>query len=176
MALVPSHTDVRPSHRLFLQEKAATVDVMVRVLVTGMSGVGKTTLLDELRRRGYLTVDTDYDGWELPDRTWDEARIDRLLARNPDVIVSGTVENQRHFYDRFEHVVLLSAPLDILLERVSRRPNNPYGKTPEQRAEIAYYMQTVEPLLQRGATRQLDARRPISELADAIERLVTGTS
>ena len=68
---------------------------MARVLVTGMSGVGKTTLLDELRRRGHLTVDTDYDGWELPDRTWDERRMDRLLARHPDVIVSGTVETKR---------------------------------------------------------------------------------
>jgi len=155
---------------------AATVNAMARVLVTGMSGVGKTTLLDELRRRGHLTVDTDYDGWELPDRTWDERRMDRLLARHPDVIVSGTVENQARFYDRFEHVVLLSAPVDVLLERVSTRSNNPYGKTPEQRAEIASYMQTVEPLLRRGATLQLDGQRPTPELADAIEWLVTGTS
>jgi hypothetical protein len=112
--------------------EATTVDVMARVLVT----VGKTTL-HELRRRGYLTVNTDYDGWELPDRTWDERRMDRLLARYPDVIVSGTVEIQGRFYDRFEHVVLLSAPLDVILERVSRRSNNPYGKTPEQRTEVA---------------------------------------
>src|SRR5262245_4088435 len=36
MALVPSHTDGRHSHRVFLQEEAASVDVMARVLVTGM--------------------------------------------------------------------------------------------------------------------------------------------
>jgi shikimate kinase len=144
--------------------------------VTGMSGVGKTTLLDELRRRGHLTVDTDYDGWELPDRTWDEPRMDRLLARHPDVIVSGTVENQALFYDRFEQVVLLSAPLDVIFERISTRSNNPYGKTPEQRDEIAGYVQAVEPLLRRGATVQLDGRRPIAELADVVERLVTGSS
>jgi dephospho-CoA kinase len=35
---------------------------MARVLVTGMSGAGKSTVLEELRRRGLLTVDTDYDG------------------------------------------------------------------------------------------------------------------
>ena len=66
-----------------------------------------------------------------------------LLASNPDVVVSGTVENQGRFYDRFEHVVLLSAPLHVLVERVSRRTNNPYGQTPEQRAEIARYLDTV---------------------------------
>lgn len=112
----------------------------------------------------------------MPGGIWDEPRMDELLARHADVIVSGTVENQGGFYDRFEHVVLLSAPLEVLFERVSRRTSNPYGKSAQQRAEIAGYLQTVEPLLRRGATLELDGRRPLSELADAIERLVTGTS
>lgn len=98
-----------------LSGQLATVLAMARVLVTGMSGAGKTTLLDELRRRGHLTVDTDFGGWELPDGTWDEQRMDRLLATHPHVVVSGTVDNQGRFYDRFEHVVLLSAPLHVLL-------------------------------------------------------------
>jgi shikimate kinase len=149
---------------------------MARVLVTGMSGAGKTTVLEELRRRGHTTVDTDYDGWELPNGMWDEQRMDRLLASHRDVVVSGTVENQGRFYDRFEHVVLLSAPLHVLVERVSTRTNNPYGTTPEQRAEIAHYLDTVEPLLRQGATLELDGQRPASKLADAIEDLVTRTT
>ncbi|TDU89200.1 shikimate kinase [Kribbella voronezhensis] len=145
---------------------------MARVLLTGMSGAGKTTVLDELRRRGRLTVDTDYDGWVRPDGTWDEARMDQLLAHNSDIVISGTVENQGRFYDRFEQIALLSAPLDTLIERVSRRTNNPYGRTAEQRAEIAQYVETVEPVLRRGATLELDGRRPVSDLADAIESLI----
>jgi dephospho-CoA kinase len=147
---------------------------MTRVLLTGMSGAGKTTVLDELRGRGHLTVDTDYDGWELPDGTWDEDRMAALLAAEPDVVVSGTVSNQGRFYDRFEHVVLLSAPVDVLLERVRRRTNNPYGATEEQQAEIADHTRTVEPRLRSGATLELDGRRPVSELADAVEALVRG--
>ena len=90
---------------------------MPRILVTGMSGAGKTTLLEELARRGHVTVDTDYDGWELPGAVWDEPRMDALLAGHADVIVSGTVENQGRFHDRFDHIVLLSAPLDVGDER-----------------------------------------------------------
>jgi len=91
------------------------------------------------------------------------------------VIVSGTAENQGRFYDRFEHIVLLRAPLPVLVERVSSRSNNPYGKTPEQRAEIARNLNTVEPLLRRGATLELDGQLPVARLADAIEDLVTRT-
>jgi len=136
-----------------------------------MSGAGKTTVLDELHRRGFFTVDTDYGGWELPDGTWDEPRMRELLARHGDLVVSGTVENQGRFYDQFHHVVLLSAPLEVLLQRVSHRAN-PYGRTPEQRAKIAEHVLTVEPLLRLGATTELDGRREISELADAVEKLV----
>lgn len=145
---------------------------MARVLVTGMSGAGKSTVLEELGRRGLYTVDTDYDGWVRPDATWDEARMARLLAERDDLVVSGTVENQPRFYDRFEHIVLLSAPVEVLLRRVTQRTNNPYGQTSADRDQIARYVQTVEPLLRRGATVELDTRRPVSELADAIERLV----
>jgi shikimate kinase len=145
---------------------------VARVLVTGMSGAGKSTLLEQLARRGHRTVDTDHDGWELPDRTWDEPRMAALLDACPSVVVSGTVENQGRFYDRFDHVVLLSAPLDVLLARVSTRTTNPYGRTAEQRAEIAANLASVEPLLRRGATLELDGRRPVAELADVVERLL----
>ena len=140
-----------------------------------MSGAGKSTLLEELRRRGHDTVDTDYDGWTLPDGSWDEERVPRLLADPHDVVVSGTVENQVNFYNRFDHVILLSAPLDILLERVRTRRSNPYGQSVSQQAEIRHYVETVEPLLRRGATIELDGTRTPQDLADEVEQLIDGT-
>jgi dephospho-CoA kinase len=144
---------------------------MARILITGMSGTGKTTLLNELRRRGHLTLDTDYDGWVLSNREWAEARMTTFLRDHQDVFVAGTVENQGRFYDRFDHVVLLTAPLRVLIERVSTRRNNPYGKSSEQLAEISRYVDTVEPLLREGASLELDGLRPVSELADVVEAL-----
>lgn len=140
--------------------------------MTGMSGAGKSTVLGVLTGRGLTAVDTDFDGWVLPDGTWDESRMDQLLADHRDIVVSGAVSNQGRFYDRFEHVVLVSAPLEVLLDRVATRTNNPYGRDPEQRAEIARYVATIEPLLRRGATLELDGRRPPAELADMLEGLV----
>ena len=125
--------------------------------------------------RGHLTVDTGYDGWVLSDGCWDEPRMTALLGSEPDVVVSGTVENQGRFYDRFDHVVLLSAPLDVLLERPRHRATNPYGQSAEQRAEVAGYLRTVEPL--REGRRDLGAGRAAApdEQVNAVEELMRVT-
>ena len=149
-------------------------DPMARVLVTGMSGAGKSTLLDGLAHRGYLAIDTDYDGWVLEDGLWDELRVTTLLEKTHNVVVAGTVQNQAMFYSLFDHIVLLSAPLDVLIGRVSTRSSNPYGKRPEEAAEIAHYLRTVEPLLREGATLELDGRDDLETLVDAVAALLDG--
>jgi hypothetical protein len=130
-----------------------------------MSGVGKSTLLAELERRGHFAVDTDYDGWELPGSVWDEPRMDALLAAHTDVVVSGTAENQARFYDRFEYVVLLSAPVDLLIQRIASRENNPYGRTAQQQADVRRYVVEVEPLF-------VEARPSSSTLVDLSRSLL----
>ena len=142
---------------------------MARVLLTGMSGAGKSTLLAAIARRGYTTIDTDYDGWELSGALWDEPRMSALLAEHTTIAVSGTAQNQGRFYDRFKHVIYLRVPLEILLDRVRTRTNNPYGKTAEQQADITRYVAQVEPLIRRTATLELDGLLTISALADRVE-------
>lgn len=136
-----------------------------------MSGAGKSSVLSELSRRGHRTVDTDYGPWVRADGAWDEPRMTALLSAASPLIISGTVENQGRFYDRFGAVILLSAPVDVLLRRLSARTNNPYGRSESDQAEVRRYVRDVEPLLRRGATLELDACRPISEIADEIEKL-----
>ena len=148
---------------------------MARSLITGMSGAGKSTRLVELARRGHKVVDTDYDGWKNSHGFWDEPRMTVLLASEPDLFVSGTVENQGIFYDRFDHVVLLSVPVDVLLGRVTARINNPYGQKPEDQAEIRRYVVEVEPLLRAEASVELDGQQSVIELAHFLERLIDKT-
>jgi dephospho-CoA kinase len=151
------------------------------ILITGMSGTGKSAALAELERRGHTVVDTDYGDWiedvRLADGSveplWNEERIDELLSGHSDgtLFVVGTVMNQGTFYSRFDAVVLLSAPLDVILERVAMRETNPYGNTETEREKIADDLATYEPLLRAGATVEIDTRRPLDEVVDELESI-----
>jgi len=147
-----------------------------RILVTGMSGTGKSSALAELRTRGFDVVDTDEPGWtEWSDAEdgylWREDRIAELLDPEPrtTLYVSGTVSNQGRFYPRFDAVVLLAAPADVLFARIARRTTNDYGKSSEERELIRSHITEVEPLLRATCTHEIDASRP---LADVVADLV----
>ncbi len=149
------------------------------VLVTGMSGVGKSTALAQLARRGYATVDTDDGPWiEVTDGEplWQEPLIDELLNQRRDrpLFVQGTVANQWRFYDRFDVIVLLTAPTDVLLDRLQRRTNNPFGKTADERARILADIAETEPLLRRSATHEIETTRPLSEVVDILADIADG--
>lgn len=150
---------------------------MKRVLVTGMSGTGKSTLLEELAARGYRTVDTDYgDYYEVVDeeRLWRPERIEALLREAPSgddggvLFVQGTTRNQGAFYPWFDDIVLLSAPVEVLTDRLTNRTPNPYGKDPAELAETLEYVETVEPLLRASATLEVVTTVPVTEVADAV--------
>lgn len=153
----------------------------MKVLVTGMSGTGKSTALDHLRRRGHRAVDTDADAWShwvtLPDGSadwvWREQAIAELLGshRLGHLFVAGCKANQGRFYNEFDHVVLLSAPAEVLLARIAARTTNPYGKRPEEQAAVLRHLATVEPLLRATATVEIDATAPIEQVVQQLEDL-----
>jgi predicted ATPase len=176
------------------------------VLLTGMSGAGKSTALRALAARGHRTVDLDHGGYTrlLPDpgtpigwaQEWDLERVAALLdahrarpavsgegvgERRPgpraDVLfVAGTVVNQARLYDRFDAVVLLTAPADVLLARIAQRTDNPFGKDPLGRATVLHHVATLEPRLRAEASHVLDTRVPVPAVADALERIARAES
>jgi dephospho-CoA kinase len=148
-----------------------------------MSGTGKSTALVELQRRGFDVVDTDEPGWtEWSDAdggyVWREDAMAELLADDdgPTLFVSGTVSNQGRFYPRFDAVVLVSAPAEVLLERIEQRTTNDYGKAAEERQLIISQVAEVEPLLRATCTHEIDATRPIDDVVAQLIDIVEASS
>jgi dephospho-CoA kinase len=142
-----------------------------------MSGTGKSSVIRELAARGFKAVDTD-DGWSepLPDgrQMWREDAVRALLAtEDADVLfVAGCEENQAQFDAQFDHIILLSAPLEVLAERLATRTGNPYGKAPEELSRIVDDLETVEPLLRQVADHEVRTTVPLDEIMRTILRLV----
>ena len=147
-----------------------------------MSGVGKSTALAELARRGHRVVDTDHGGWsqQVPaadgsgmEQLWREDRMHALLAEIAagPLFVSGCVANQGKFSAQFAAIVLLSVPEDILVQRVASRQTNSFGRTEAELARILRDLHTVEPLLRAGATHEIDTRMPFVDVSDLLESI-----
>ncbi|SFU03912.1 shikimate kinase [Geodermatophilus amargosae] len=154
---------------------------MVAILVTGMSGTGRSTALAELARRGSRVVDTDSGGYAVevwsaeegrPEQLWREDRIDVLRARHEQdaagepLFVAGCVSGQGRFRPRFAAVVLLSAPVDVLLRRLAGRTTNGFGESDAER--LLGGLAAVEPLLRATADAGIDTRAPAAEVADRL--------
>lgn len=123
-------------------------------------------MCQELRLRGFTAIDTDDDDWCELSATdgaseWilREDRLSELLAVPLDapLFVSGCRSNQGKFSHLFDHTILFSAPLEVILERVAKRTSNPYGKSDEERAEIRWNFEHIQPLLKQSADFEIDA-------------------
>lgn len=163
---------------------------MKRILLTGMSGTGKSTVVDELARRGYKAVDLDNDAFSewVPfsaepgatdsaveadrDWVWREDRVHALLAtEDADLLfVSGCAANMGKFLPQFDQVILLSAPAGVIVKRLAARTNNAYGKRPEEAARVLGLIDTIEPLLRKVAGHEIDTSAGLDAVVEHVLR------
>ena len=165
---------------------------MKRILLTGMSGTGKSTVIGELMARGYKAVDADSDEFSHwvevvgdadpfgspvekdRDWMWREDRIQDLLSTEDAEVLflSGCAMNMPRFFPQFDHIVLLSAPVDVIARRLRTRANNPYGKHPDEINRVLALVESVEPLLRRVAGYEIDTSVPLEEVVVSLLQLM----
>ena len=136
-----------------------------------MSGTGKSTLVRELRRRGFVAYDADDDGFSEPrgSRRWGWRRelVAELLAAHTEgfLFFAGCSEEQAEL--PFDYGVLLTAPEALLVSRLGTRTGNTYGCTSTELAQVLSDRAEIEPLLRRAADLVLASTAPPARLADA---------
>jgi dephospho-CoA kinase len=152
----------------------------MRVLITGMSGTGKSTLVRELRMRGFAAYDAEDDGFAEP-RTegrwgWNAAQVTELLDRSRDQLLffAGCSEEQAEL--PFDYRVLLTAPEEVLVDRLSKRANNSYGRSEQELSQVLADLAEIEPLLRRSADLVLVTTESSARIADCLLRWVAELS
>ena len=104
------------------------------------------------------------------DWVWREDRVRDLLRapRERPLFVSGCAENMERLFPWIDSIVLLSAPLPMILERLARRGPGAYGHLKEERENVVTLISSVEPLLRASANIEIATTKLLSETVDAI--------
>jgi dephospho-CoA kinase len=131
----------------------------MRVLITGRSGSGKSTICRELVARGQPAFDGDrisgladwvdtatgqivsMDYSRPIDRTryewrWSEPVIDAFLHDHNPVFMCGSADNDLACFNKFDRVFVLDLPPELQRTRILGRTEHDYGRLPEMQQQI----------------------------------------
>jgi len=153
-------------------------------LIDGVSGAGKTTICDELNKRGYKAIEADevladwinpLTGLPTDDHSsynwhWDKNRFDALIkeAGEHDLFICGGAMNKPDFLHHFAKIFTLHLDDETLKRRLLHRTNNDYGKKPEELAfQLKENQLTGEYSKNRGAI-LIDATKPVNTIVEEI--------
>lgn len=162
-------------------------------LIEGVSGAGKTSVAEELRRRGLHVVHgdrelayygnpetgeplvglaresvTDNITWGHKHWIWNVDKVRSLVAdkRYAKTFFCGGSRNFHQFVDLFDEVFVLDVDLHTLNLRLDRRPEDEFGGNPKERELIARVHATKEDIPKNAVS--IDATAPISRVANEI--------
>lgn len=154
-------------------------------LIEGVSCTGKTSVCEELQRRGYHTIHGDRElayfgdletGEPLDDYTgenrswiWDVEKVRALVAdqSHAATFFCGGSRNFGRFLDLFDEVFVLEIDLDTLNRRLAARPEDEWGGTASEGESLARLQHETKEGLPKNAIR-IDATAPLSSVVDTI--------
>ena len=150
-------------------------------LVEGLSGVGKSSVYEELIRRGYKAISTDR-AWkahagpdtDFPGRPihsmWDEGKaVSELESPESEVLfVCGSSRNRERFLPYFTKVFNLRIDDDTMRRRLQARTNNEFGKQPE---ELELMLRLNRSDHKPAGAIDVDATQPLDQVVDELLRL-----
>jgi gluconate kinase len=153
-------------------------------LVEGLSGAGKSSVYQELIRRGVRAITTDR-AWAYhadPDTglpggpvshhnwMWDQQRaLSELESREPEVLfVCGSSRNRDRFLPYFTKVFNLRIDDETMRRRLQERTDNDFGKQPEE-VEIMLKLNRRDE--KPAGAIDVDATQPLNQVVDELLRL-----
>jgi gluconate kinase len=154
--------------------------------VEGLSGVGKSSVYEELIRRGYHAISTDrvwsyhadpetglpggsidYDTW-----MWDRQKaVSELESPEPEVLfVCGSSRNREYFLPYFTKIFTLSIDDDTMRRRLEARTADDWPLGPEA---IELMLELNRRDERPAGAIAIDATQPLNQVVDELLRLAS---
>ncbi|MSU60426.1 MAG: hypothetical protein EXS52_00735 [Candidatus Staskawiczbacteria bacterium] len=151
---------------------------MKKVYITGVPGIGKSTIVEELIKRGIFAFDIDFAeglcAWrnkktneeiigdveyttewlEAHDWICNAEKLKEILKQGKEMIVAaGIAANQAEYLDLFDKVFLLQCSEKTFLDRMAnRKGDNEFGKSEVERQYVlSFHKDFEQKLITRGA-------------------------
>lgn len=151
-------------------------------LIEGVSGTGKTSVCDELQRRGHHAIHGDrtlaYQGDPETGKPlagighahhiWNIDKVKALVAdqTQPMTFFCGGSRNFPRFIHLFSKVFVLDIDIETLNQRLASRPQDEWGGRAVEREFITRLHATKEDIPQNGIV--IDASAPLPAVVDEI--------
>lgn len=168
---------------------------MKKIFITGISGTGKTTIAEELKKRGYHAISIDETAglcsWRnretnekfVGNATLNKEFIDthkwicdidllkKYMQTNTEIVfVLGMSSNRDEIAGLFDKVLLLQCKPETFLHRLNTRTNNSHGRDESiQNHMLEWYEAFENKMLKNGAI-SINTDRPINEVVDEVIR------
>ena len=175
---------------------------MPLILVTGIPGAGKSSVLAELRSRGYEAYGADEDHWarwedrkthevvalittaEMRTEQWrarhvwraSRSEIEELAKRAAEapIFLCGYVTNEDDIWDLFSQHIHLNIDEATLRQRIASRTDNDFGKSDRELAEILERHADAADAYEKADVIVIDATQSIKLVVDDVETAVNG--
>ncbi len=165
------------------------------IFITGIAGSGKTTILKELKSRGYEVYDadeklsfwankstgerasasdhtltTDQKFFDEHDWYMDKSGVKKLAekATNKPIFICGSVANEKEVWGDFEKVFCLYIDDESLIKRIKNRADKDFGKSEHELAHLLKLNQAVQSKYKSLGAKIIDATQPVEKIADEI--------
>ena len=168
----------------------------MKILITGISGVGKTTIGRELKKKGYSVLDIDEDGfcyWKNKNNgrvVTEEVVLDQKFINQhgwfcdmeklsqevenltPPVFIIGLPENLNDLLIFADKYILLKCSPEIFLQRIMERKDNDFGKESSAQKEILATYRDFENKMIKNNASVINTEKSIGEVVREIEEIL----
>lgn len=165
----------------------------MKIFITGIAGTGKTTVLSELQKHGYVVIDLDATGicrWKnketqefveygetgrdyewLTKHGWycDVEKLKQIMSvirEDEDVFVAGIAENIEEVSQEFDKVFIITASDTIVKERLNARTSNHFAKKEEEQDFVLEHSKKLLENIKDFI--EIDANKSPTEVAEEI--------